>query len=121
MSLDELVGQLQVAEEADTEDDPVVKAGSGEQLLLTKAQWEARSRQRGGSGRRNGGEHSGSHGGDHGDDDDDGSSTSMGHGRSRYRGRCFDCGVRGHMARDCPRKKKERTLLADIDEEPTLL
>jgi hypothetical protein len=29
--------------------------------------------------------------------------------------------VRGHMARDCPGKKKERALLADVDEEPTLL
>ncbi|CAO2203105.1 unnamed protein product [Urochloa humidicola] len=113
MSLDELVGRLQIAEEAEAEEQtPVAPAGSGEQLLLTKAQWEARSRPRGGSGRRGGG---------HEDDDDDGSSTSSERGRSRYRGKCFDCGVRGHMARDCPRKKKERALLADVDEEPTLL
>ncbi|CAN6238154.1 unnamed protein product [Urochloa humidicola] len=120
MSLDELVGQLQVAEEADAEDDPVVNAGSGEQLLLTKAQWEARSRQRGGGGRRGGNEHGGGYGGDR-DDDDGGSSTSSGGGRSRYRGRCFDCGARGHMARECPKKRKEKALLADVDEEPTLL
>jgi hypothetical protein len=29
--------------------------------------------------------------------------------------------VRGLMARDCPGKKKERALVADVDEEPTLL
>ncbi|CAN6235006.1 unnamed protein product [Urochloa humidicola] len=81
--------------------------------MLTQAQWEARRRQRGGGGRR---------GGDHEDDGDDGgSSTSSERGRSRYRGKCFDRGVRGHMARDCPRKKKERALLTDVDEEPTLL
>jgi hypothetical protein len=114
MTLDELVGQLQLAEEADAEDEPVAKAGSGEQLLFTKAQWEARSRQSGGGGRRGGG-----HGGD--DDDDGSSSTSSGGGRSRYRGRCFDCGARGHMARECPKKKRERALLADVDEEATLL
>ncbi|CAN6333479.1 unnamed protein product [Urochloa humidicola] len=121
MSLDELVGQLQVAEQADAEDEAVAKAGGGDQLLLTRAQWEARSRQRGGGRRRSGGEHGGGHGGDHDDDDDTNSSTSSGRGGSRYRGRCFDCGARGHMARECPKKRKEKALLADVDEEPTLL
>jgi hypothetical protein len=72
MTLDELVEQLQVAEDADAEDEPTAKGGGSEQLLLTKGQWEARSRQRGGGGR-----HGGSgHGGDRGDDGDGGSSTS---------------------------------------------
>jgi hypothetical protein len=114
MTLDELVGQLQVAEDADAEDEPAAKGASGE-LLLTKGQWEARSRQRGGGRRR------GSGGGHDGGDDDDVSSTCSCRGRSRYRGKCFDCGVRGHMARDCPGKKKDRALLADVDEEATLL
>jgi len=62
------------------------------------------------------------HGSDRDDDDDDGSSsTSSGRGRSRYRGKCFDCGVHGHKARDCPKKKKERALLADVEEEAALL
>ena len=34
---------------------------------------------------------------------------------------CFDCGVRGHKAMDCLKKKKERALLADIEEEAALL
>jgi hypothetical protein len=115
MTLDELVGQLQVAEDADAEDEPVAKGGSGDQLLLTKGQWEARSRQHGGGRRRDGG----GHGGDH--DDDGGSSTCSGRGGSRYRGRCFDCGTRGHMERECPKKKRGKALLCDADEEAMLL
>lgn len=115
MTLDELVGQLQVAEEADAELELVSKVAHDGQLLLTKAQWEARSR--GGGGRRGNGGHGG---GGQDDDDDGGSSTSSRSGRSRYRGCCFDCGMRGHMARDCP-KKKEKALYADVDEEATLL
>jgi hypothetical protein len=113
MTLDELVGQLQVAEDADVEDDPAAKGGSSDQLLLTRAQWEARSRRRGGVGRRDDGDH----GGDR-DDDDTSSSTSSGRGGSRYQGWCFECGRRRHLARECPKKK---VLFAGVDEEPTLL
>ncbi|CAN6238160.1 unnamed protein product [Urochloa humidicola] len=128
MAVEELVGRLQVAEDADAEEQEATNGGQTGQLLLTEEQWEARRRQRGkervhgGGARRGGGEKGDGHGGERDEDDDDGgSSTSSGRGRSRYRGRCFDCGVRGHMAKDCPRKKKERALLADVDEEPTLL
>lgn len=48
-------------------------------------------------------------------------STNLRHGRSRYQGKCFDCKECGHMNRDCPLKKKGRALLADAEEEPTLL
>jgi hypothetical protein len=113
MTLDELVGQLQVAEDADVKDDPAAKGGSSDQLLLTRAQWEARSRRRGGVGRRDDGDH----GGDR-DDDDTSSSTSSGRGGSRYQGWCFECGRRRHLARECPKKK---VLFAGVDEEPTLL
>jgi hypothetical protein len=72
MTLDELVGQLQVAEDADTEDEPTAKGGSNQLLLLTKGQWEAHSRHHEG-----GGCHGGGHVGD--DGDDNGSNTSSGH------------------------------------------
>jgi hypothetical protein len=72
MSLDELVNQLQVAEDADAQDEPVAKSGSGEQLMLTKGQWEACSREHGGN----------DHGGDY--NDQGGSNTSSWRGRSRY-------------------------------------
>ncbi|CAO2168734.1 unnamed protein product [Urochloa humidicola] len=116
MTLDELVGQLQVVEEADAENEPVDKSGSGEQLLLTKAQWEARSCQCGGGEHHGGGERGSGYG-----DDDANSSTSSGCGGSRYRGWCFGCGVHGHMARECPKKRKEKALLCNVDEEATLL
>jgi hypothetical protein len=38
----------------------------------------------------------------------------------RYQGWCFDCGERGHMARNCPRKK-EKAMLTDVEEEYALL
>jgi hypothetical protein len=117
MTLDELVGQLQVAEDADVEDEPAAKGGSGEQLLLTKAQWEAHSS--GGGGRRGG-----DHGGDHGDDDNEASSVrsrASGRRRSSGKGRCFNCGVRGHLSRECPKPRKEEALYGNADEESTLL
>jgi hypothetical protein len=122
MSLEELVGKLRVAEE---------RCGGVElgdertgQLLLTEEQWEARRRQRRNKERMRGGAAQNGRSGSCNDDDDGGSSTSSrasGRGGRRYRGRCYDCGERGHMAKDCPGKTKETALLADIDDEPTLM
>ncbi|CAN6286494.1 unnamed protein product [Urochloa humidicola] len=123
MTVPDLVGRLRAAEDRCINDEVATVEAGISRLLLTEEQWEMRRRQRGGKDQVHGGGRAkaGGYVGDHGDDDDGGSSTSSGHGRSRYRGKCFDCGERGHMARNCPRKKKERTLLCDVEEEPALL
>ncbi|XP_062223882.1 uncharacterized protein LOC133922530 [Phragmites australis] len=132
MSLEELVGRLRVAEERCGSVVESAADGVG-RLLLTEERWEDRRRQRdgkqracGGEGaRRDSDERRGRRNDDHSDnnDDDDRGSTSSGsrRGGSRYRGRCFECGERGHRAKDCRGKKKERALLADVDDEPMLL
>ena len=129
MSVEELVGRLRVAEEPRDVDEEMGGAG---RLLLTEEQWEARRRsgkerahggdaRRGGNARRGGSGDKGS--GSHVDDGGGSSTCSGTSGRSerRNRGRCFNCGVRGHLARDCWEPKKERALLANADEEPCLL
>jgi hypothetical protein len=123
MPLEELVGRLRVAENRFCLEETTDELG---RLLLTEEQWQARRRSKnrahGGDRRRGGREKGGGCSDGHDDSDDDSDSPSSIRARSRYRGRCFDCGDRGHMAKDCRAKKKEKALLVvDADDEPTLL
>ena len=104
MAFEEALGRLKTFEERSR--CRAQAKGGGEQsdgqLLLTAAQWEARRRQRG-----------------RGHDHDNGGSSVDSGARGR-RGKCWNCGVRGHFSRDCPDPRKEKALLANVDYEPAL-
>ncbi|XP_071679457.1 uncharacterized protein [Lolium perenne] len=101
---DEVLGRLKAFQER-TQRRKAAVGGErrGDQLLLTAAQWEQRRRARGG-----------------GHDHDDGGSSVDSGARGR-RGKCWNCGVRGHFSRDCPEPRKEKALLVDVDDEPAML
>lgn len=124
MTVEELVGRQQVAEDADAEDQEVASAGDAGKLYLTEEQWEARRRRRVGEERaRHGNRKKGDgRGGGHGEDDDDTSTCSGSSRRSerRNRGRCFNCNERGHITKFCP-QACGKAMMADAGEEPTLL
>jgi hypothetical protein len=95
-------------------------------------QWDARRRERrekerarGGSGREKKGGRGSGRDDNSEDDDDDGRSSvrsgASGHRRSSGKARCFNCGVRGHLSRECSKPRKEEALFAGADDEATLL
>ena len=135
LTLEDASRRLRAAQEAEVEDDSPPHPGVDGKLYLTMEQWDARRRERlekeharGSNGRDKKGGRSGGHEVDSSEDDDDGrSSTCSGASRrSRRRrgsgkGRCFNCGVRGHFSSECPKPRKEEALFAGADDEPTLL
>jgi hypothetical protein len=66
-------------------------------------QWEARRRQ-----------YVGGH-------DHDNGGSSVDSSAKGWRGRCYNCSVRGHFSSDCWQPRKEKSLLADIDDVPALI
>jgi hypothetical protein len=123
MSMEELVGRLRVAEERCGGGEVVVNIAG--LLLLTEEQWEARRRERCGKERARRGDdeknrgHSGSQEDSDEDDDDGGSNIVSGVSRRRRssgKGRCFNCGVRGHFSRERPKPRKEEALYGDAEE-----
>ncbi|CAN6272717.1 unnamed protein product [Urochloa humidicola] len=132
LTLEDASGRLRAAEEVEAEDDDAPLPGADGKLLLTMEQWDARRRERRerervrGDGRRE--KKGGRSGGrvDSSDDNDDDGGSSVRSGTSRRRrssgkGRCFNCGVRDHFSRECPKPRKEEALYGNADEEPTLL
>jgi hypothetical protein len=109
LSLEDASGRLRAAQEAKAEDDRPLPPGADSKLYLTMDQWDARrlerrekERARGGGGRDKKGGRSGGRE-DDGDNDDGASSIrsgASGHHRSSGKGRCFNCGVRGHFSRE---------------------
>ncbi|CAN6196754.1 unnamed protein product [Urochloa humidicola] len=130
LTLEDASGRLRAAQEAEAEDDGALPPSADGKLLLTMEQWDARRRERREKERAHGGgrrDKKGGRGGDREDDssDDDGASSTRsgasGRRRSSGKGRCFNCGVRGHLSRECPKPTKEQVLYGNADEEPTLL
>jgi hypothetical protein len=106
------------------EDDEPPLARVDGKLYLTEEQWEVHRRQHHGKERTRGDDarragRSGGH-----DEDDDDASTCSGFSRRsecRNRGRCFNCNERGHITKFCPQVRGGKALMADVDEDPTLL
>jgi hypothetical protein len=135
LTVEDVGGRLRTAEDRAAEDNEVALANIDGKLLLTMEQWDARRQERckkdreverahgaGGCKKKEG--RGGGREDDSSDDDNGGSSIrsgASGRCRSSGKGRCFNCGVRDHFSRECPKPRKEAAMFDSADEEPTLV
>ncbi|KAK1670210.1 hypothetical protein QYE76_058369 [Lolium multiflorum] len=108
MTLEELTGRLVVCEDREADEE---KSAAGGRLLLTEEEWAARSKlgDRGagsssGGDRKQKGDHKPKqHAGDRGPGKPGG-----GDGAPRRKGECRYCGIRGHWAKECRKRERDR-------------
>lgn len=102
-TMEELIGSLKAHEERYHKRGA---NGNDEHLLLTRAEWEARSSKREGGG-----------------SDGNGGRSRGNRKFDKAKVRCYNCNDYGHFASECSKKKEERAHLieADADDEPALL
>lgn len=113
LTVEDLFGRFQAHEERVRMrfGDPV----GGPHLLLSKKQWRSYQSGKGDRGAVRG------HGSRRNDDSSD-SDTSVRSGRKAgKKGKCYNCGVRGHYSSECRKPKKEEAFFASADEHPALL
>jgi hypothetical protein len=108
MTLEELTGCLVVCEDREADEE---KSAAGGRLLLTEEEWAARSKlgdrgagsSSGGDRKQKGDYKPKQHAGDRGPGKPGG-----GDGAPRRKGECRYCGIRGHWAKECRKRERDR-------------
>ena len=106
LSVEELIGRLNAADERYEQDAPEAKHAG--KLLLSEEEWFARMNLRDGGASSS---HAGRVGGSKPRGRRRGKGNPRAQGRSEDRDKCRYCGIAGHWARDCDKKQREEAYL----------